>query len=236
MIKYWRNKENTDDGCSIYECLSCYNTWEARTCPKWSEWKYCPYCGVEWEGEKEWLEYGDGWKIIRPARLEQRKGIDRRRLEQRISLQQRSVWRCKDGYYVLHRDNWESTCGINNPVEHYGCEKDDEKFGYRYWEDVQNELYKKYDRRGTYVYYCKLVQFILDTVRGTEGEKLFSLMEGMDFRIVVRQEKGYNNVVSESVKDLGGYRYDGSKYVIREPDCQFEFDDLEGDFEDHSAA
>ena len=53
-IPFWRYKDYSDDGCSIYECLNCYKEWEARTSPKYSEWKFCPYCGCVWEGEKEW--------------------------------------------------------------------------------------------------------------------------------------------------------------------------------------
>jgi hypothetical protein len=53
-IPFWRYQDYTDDGCSIYECLNCYNSWEARTSPKHSEWKFCPCCGCEWDGEKEW--------------------------------------------------------------------------------------------------------------------------------------------------------------------------------------
>jgi len=53
-IPFWRYVTYTDDGCSVYECLDCYRSWEARTDPKYSEWKFCPYCGCEWEGQKEW--------------------------------------------------------------------------------------------------------------------------------------------------------------------------------------
>ena len=66
MIPYWRKKEYTDDGCSTYECLSCYDQWEARTSPgshyKQEDgtyqietyWRYCPSCGIKWEGEHIW--------------------------------------------------------------------------------------------------------------------------------------------------------------------------------------
>jgi len=50
-IPAWRKVEYTDDGCSIYECLSCYNQWEARSNPEYSEWKFCPYCAIMWEKE-----------------------------------------------------------------------------------------------------------------------------------------------------------------------------------------
>jgi len=61
-IPYWRNKEYTDDGCTIYQCLNCYAEWESRTAPWWSIdgvkpagkkiWNCCPICKCEWKGEK----------------------------------------------------------------------------------------------------------------------------------------------------------------------------------------
>jgi hypothetical protein len=48
-IPAWRKVEETDDGCSNYECLSCYKRWEARTNPEWNGWQFCPYCGIGWE-------------------------------------------------------------------------------------------------------------------------------------------------------------------------------------------
>jgi len=44
--------EARDDGCSLYECLACRNQWEIRVGMK--NWKWCPFCGTEWEGELEW--------------------------------------------------------------------------------------------------------------------------------------------------------------------------------------
>jgi len=60
-ISMWFVKDYTDDGCSIYQCLNCYNVWESRTSPKYAKWKYCPVCGIEWTQEKkserpEWKE------------------------------------------------------------------------------------------------------------------------------------------------------------------------------------
>lgn len=57
-INYWRYVEYTDDGCSLYQCLSCYETWESRTSPGYfgvdddylAHWKFCPYCGTQWAG------------------------------------------------------------------------------------------------------------------------------------------------------------------------------------------
>ena len=33
MINHWRTVRATDDGCSIYQCLACKQTWEGRDCP-----------------------------------------------------------------------------------------------------------------------------------------------------------------------------------------------------------
>jgi hypothetical protein len=87
-VPKWRVSKDSDDGCTIYQCLSCYNDWESRTSPaswggkvtqrddgKWwwnteygSEqgpfdsceeaclktftWRFCPYCGIEWQGQQ----------------------------------------------------------------------------------------------------------------------------------------------------------------------------------------
>lgn len=49
-IPRWREMHYTDDGCSAYQCLSCKESWEGRSSPEWG-WKFCPYCGVKWEGQ-----------------------------------------------------------------------------------------------------------------------------------------------------------------------------------------
>ena len=49
MINHWRLVKHTDDGCSVYECLSCLAEWEARTSPECG-WKFCPACGTRWNG------------------------------------------------------------------------------------------------------------------------------------------------------------------------------------------
>jgi len=48
----WRFVESTDDGCAIFQCLTCYETWEARTSPE--RWVACPYCCMRWNGEHKW--------------------------------------------------------------------------------------------------------------------------------------------------------------------------------------
>lgn len=72
MISYWRIVRYHDDGCTIYQCLSCYSQWESRTAPWWSKdgskpkdervWNFCPVCGIKWVGqiitkEREYYPY-----------------------------------------------------------------------------------------------------------------------------------------------------------------------------------
>lgn len=75
-IPYWREKEYTDDGCSVFECLNCYCTWESRT-PPWHEyegkrsygvkWRMCPICGCLWVGKKtsEKVKYYPNYNVGR---------------------------------------------------------------------------------------------------------------------------------------------------------------------------
>lgn len=46
MLNKFRYVDYDDDGCSIYECLSCYERWSARYFGE----KYCGYCGAKWDG------------------------------------------------------------------------------------------------------------------------------------------------------------------------------------------
>ena len=48
MIPKYRHMHYTDEGCDLYQCLSCYSQMEFRYCPKYN---YCPVCGVKWEGQ-----------------------------------------------------------------------------------------------------------------------------------------------------------------------------------------
>lgn len=87
-INYWRYKEGTDDGCAIYQCLSCYKAWESRTAPGFHSvegvyhpyFHFCPCCGVKWEGcrmtdpenYREWQNHG-------PRRQRIEAAVERRR-------------------------------------------------------------------------------------------------------------------------------------------------------------
>ena len=45
-IPKFRKVEHTDDGCTLYECLNCYYTWECRD---YYRYNYCPWCGIKIE-------------------------------------------------------------------------------------------------------------------------------------------------------------------------------------------
>lgn len=54
-VPRWRSVRYTDDGCYLFQCLTCYKMWEGRTEPGYTcdgvyhaDWKHCPYCGVVW--------------------------------------------------------------------------------------------------------------------------------------------------------------------------------------------
>lgn len=64
-MKKWRIFEYRDEGCSLYQCLECKETWVSRT----EGFPRCPYCGVVFEGQHKcrihgspkWM-YGRGWE------------------------------------------------------------------------------------------------------------------------------------------------------------------------------
>ena len=45
-IPYWREVKYTDEGCSEFQCLNCYKTWESRTPPGRHTYRCgkCTYC------------------------------------------------------------------------------------------------------------------------------------------------------------------------------------------------
>jgi hypothetical protein len=48
-LNKYRYVEYADDGCEVYECLSCKAQWEVRSFPT----VYCGNCGVKFEGKHE---------------------------------------------------------------------------------------------------------------------------------------------------------------------------------------
>lgn len=90
-INCWRYVEYTDDGCALYQCLACYEQWEARTQPGWftvegeyrPAFRFCPFCGTQWEtptftGSCSEPQYGPRRTKIKEA-VERRERADRER-------------------------------------------------------------------------------------------------------------------------------------------------------------
>jgi hypothetical protein len=98
-IPAWRKVEYTDDGCSIYECLSCYKKWESRTDPEWAGWQFCPYCGVGWERRIE-----DKEDKVFSRRQQQYNKLDS---DSEITLEVRHYEKADDGSYnIIHDWDW----------------------------------------------------------------------------------------------------------------------------------
>lgn len=62
-INRWRYVRYLDDGVSEFQCLKCYNTWDARSGPGYThegqytaKWLYCPFCATKWDCEATWHE------------------------------------------------------------------------------------------------------------------------------------------------------------------------------------
>ena len=57
-IPFVRQVRPDDDGCYFWQCLSCYGSFNVRgQIVSFDEellWKFCPFCGLRWEGERKW--------------------------------------------------------------------------------------------------------------------------------------------------------------------------------------
>jgi len=211
-IPKWRYVEYTDDGCTVYQCLSCYDSIEGRFSP--ADWKFCPYCGVEWEGEHKWLIYDDNYKIIAPARRNPDRVIKYGEISWNIELQELSLFKRDDGTYtsLSERDTWSS---IYYPEDKVFDGKDCNKIT-NHWRDLRRKLIDKYDiKYGDYVYYKKFIAFLLESV---PQNGIFNFSDGCDYRLRITQEKWYKDVVQEYLVDLGGWRrWENESYEIRYP-------------------
>ena len=211
-IPKWRHVEYTDDGCNVYQCLSCYDSIEGRFSP--SYWKFCPYCGVEWAGEHKWLIYDDDYKIIEPARRREDRQVPSGNITWNIELQELSLYRGDDGTYksLSEREQWSSICYEDNLFNGW---KDYNKVT-DHWRDLRRNLIDKYGiKYGDYVYYKKLVAFLLESV--TQNH-IFSFADGSDYRLRITEEKWYKDVIQEYLIDLGGWRrWEKESYGVRYP-------------------
>jgi hypothetical protein len=230
-IPKWRHVKNSDDGCNIYQCLSCYNTYDGRDTPK--EWKYCPYCGVEWNGEHEWLIYGDNWDIISPARLRKDRRVSKAKSRWHIELQEMSLFKCDDGAYVpLHdggvKGRWSSIYHTDRLIRDV-YDRDEAKK----WEKLSHSLNVKYGiTYGCYIYYLRLMEHYLESIGSNKDFLDFSC--GCDYRLHFSLEKNYREVIQERFVDMGGWRIlDNKTHAIRKRNTSYKADDLESTWQAH---
>ena len=213
-IPKWRHVEYTDDGCNVYQCLSCYDSIEGRFSP--SYWKFCPYCGVEWQGEHKWLIYDDNFKVIEPARLKEDRKVPSGNITCNIELQELSLYRRDDNTYesLSGKDQWRSIYYEDNLFNGW---KDCDKIR-SHWEEVRCGLIGKYGiKYGGYVYYKKFTAFLLESV-ANNNNIVFSFSDGCEYRLRITEEKWYKDVIQEYLIDLGGWRVRKNKsHEIRYP-------------------
>lgn len=174
-IPKWRKVEYSDDGCSIYECLSCYKKWEARTDPEHAEWKLCPYCGTKWVGHID----SDDKKYER----KNKRYISQPRydvlLQLRFSVSD-GGWTAWDNYtpnFTLLDSHFESHPEIQSMLKH-GREhpsllgKD------------QTHQYK-IQHFNTVAYYCKLGRKIIEGANNWGDSDFYWLADGIEGKVVV---------------------------------------------------
>lgn len=91
-MNMWRYVEYQDDGVSVYQCLSCKETWTCTFAPGWLEWyqdeitldvpiyharwNHCPYCGTKWEHKVPGVYHPRNERMLGPKRLRQWLAID----------------------------------------------------------------------------------------------------------------------------------------------------------------
>lgn len=226
-IPKWRYEKDSDDGCNIYQCLSCYQSYEGRSSPTY--WSYCPYCGVKWEGEHKWLIHGDNWDIITPARMNRNRYVDKAKPYWEIQLQENSLFKCNDGAYIPLHSKWD---WVHEEKYHITCFKSDSSYADK-WDKIHRECIKKYGNKyGGYIYYRKFINsFLKDKA---DNKDHWHISHGCDYRVVISLHKHYGDKgLEEYIVDLGGWRQVDEKCIVRQPNTLFEHDDLQGHYRDH---
>lgn len=198
-IPKWRKADCTDDGCSIYECLSCYARWESRTTPGWhytdretgeltvqTNWHFCPECGIKWEGEHIWDE--ETWSEKRHLRYKASGGGPVR--DCCFVVQYAYTW---------FPDNEEVPWSEWKIVHDYEFNGDEafEEFRYRYYvQDPDNPNVKRWEppqdipeKYRCYLDAKKFANLILDRM-GKSKADFYRMMEIFKLRLVRQTWKG----------------------------------------------
>lgn len=138
MLKKWAYKKYMDDGHVKYQCCACRGYFSTGDYLGYTHsehgwvtcWKYCPLCGVEWEGA---VKDGAETEDMLEGRRKQAREETYRRSTLPISGETR-VWVIRETYcqrsevvYVgaltfsaqqvlnrvrSYRDNWDNTAGV----------------------------------------------------------------------------------------------------------------------------
>ena len=133
MLNKFRYVRYTDDGCSIYECLVCRNSWEIRGGIR--GWVCCPYCRTVWEGELEW----DTRKENRRFQRQPQEGRLRNIIQ--VDIQERFIESGKEP-----QDDWKTIRTVSSDaapwyLKHYRKNNDesDEWLGHFEYRVVKNQ-------------------------------------------------------------------------------------------------
>lgn len=74
----WRIHRGDHDGHCSYQCLKCKGYIRATYGMQYDNWKFCPLCGTQWEGEHKWEKpyYEQKRQFHNHYRLEYKSYID----------------------------------------------------------------------------------------------------------------------------------------------------------------
>jgi hypothetical protein len=118
MINKYRYIQYVEDGTSEYQCLSCYGLMNIYDNPEWSNWRFCPLCGVEWDGKLECRS-----KHVAPweYRLQEARRDDIiRSIEDRVTREKTRGWVIEERTVFWDKDG-DNTTFYFSSKEHTGA-------------------------------------------------------------------------------------------------------------------
>lgn len=129
-LNKWRIVHDLDDGQGEFQCLKCRKRWEAGYQYYHEPFVFCPWCGIQFEGElkwrPEWDSPEDKWRDLKRMH---RRDVDALHQYDWI-VEHKVVWRNPDEA-TLAREHWESVTNQNYDCDVHGrlpyIEKKDKK-------------------------------------------------------------------------------------------------------------
>lgn len=131
IMKKWRKtlKYSSYDGMSVFQCLNCKDYFDNGSSPFGEKqydgtysnygYKFCPYCGIQWDGELDWGCWDVKYFDVNDIRKQKPDII--------WNIQEATVWKQNDGSYKSlngHRNelidgiNWNSKEFLVNWTAH----------------------------------------------------------------------------------------------------------------------